>query len=208
MASRLSHNVQTTNTEFVRSSDNWFRPVNFINAPDGTLYVLDMSREIIESNNIPLDVAKYLDLRNGRDQGRIYRLAPPGFHSPKPPRLGDATTAELVATLEDPNGWWRDTAHRLIHERQDKSCVPALRALFTKSADPCARVLALWSLQGLAESSDEDIELRFPIHRPRFVSMQSVWPNHDWTLRPSFCNVFCLWATTQMRVFAFSLRSH
>src|SRR5690606_31012857 len=24
-------------TEFVRSSDNWFRPVNFINAPDGTL---------------------------------------------------------------------------------------------------------------------------------------------------------------------------
>ena len=28
-------------TEFVRSSDNWFRPVNFVNAPDGTLYVLD-----------------------------------------------------------------------------------------------------------------------------------------------------------------------
>jgi putative membrane-bound dehydrogenase-like protein len=146
------------NTEFVRSSDNWFRPVNFINAPDGTLYVLDMSREIIESNNIPLDVAKYLDLRNGRDQGRIYRIAPPGFRSPKPPRLGDASTEELVATLENPNGWWRDTAHRLIHERQDKSCVPALRALVAKSADPRAWVLALWSLQGLGALSDDDIE--------------------------------------------------
>src|SRR4029079_13260502 len=95
------------NTEFVRSSDNWCRPVNFINAPDGTLYVLDMSREIIESNNIPLDVAKYLDMKNGRNQGRIYRLAPPGFRTPKPPRLGEATTAELVANLHNPNGWWR-----------------------------------------------------------------------------------------------------
>src|SRR4051812_1449043 len=147
------------NTEFVRSPDNWFRPVNFINAPDGTLYVLDMSREIIESNNIPLDVAKYLDLKNGRNQGRIYRLAPAGFHSPKPPRLGDATTAQLVATLENPNGWWRDTAHRLIYERQDKSCVPALRSLAAKSADPRARVLALWSLEGLGDLSDEDIAL-------------------------------------------------
>ena len=27
------------NTEFVRSRDNWFRPVNFVNAPDGTLTV-------------------------------------------------------------------------------------------------------------------------------------------------------------------------
>ncbi len=154
------------NTEFVRTSDNWFRPVNFINAPDGTLYVLDMSREIIESNNIPLDVAKYLDLKNGRNQGRIYRLAPPSFRSPKPPRLGDATTAQLVAALENPNGWWRDTAHRLIHERQDKSCAPALRAVVAKSADPRARVLALWSLEGLSDLSDDVIALALTDQSP------------------------------------------
>src|SRR5262249_16226746 len=41
-------------TEFVRSSDNWFRPVNLVNAPDGTLHVLDMSREVIEAVHIPL----------------------------------------------------------------------------------------------------------------------------------------------------------
>ena len=34
-------------TEFVRSSDIWFRPVNFVNAPDGTLYCLDMNREVL-----------------------------------------------------------------------------------------------------------------------------------------------------------------
>ena len=48
-------------TEFIRSSDNWFRPVNFVNAPDGTLYVLDMSRAVIEAIHIPLDVLKHLD---------------------------------------------------------------------------------------------------------------------------------------------------
>ena len=74
-------------TEFVRSSDNWFRPVNLVNAPDGTLYVLDMSREVIEAIHIPLDVVKHLDLRRGRDQGRIYRIAPPGFRYRPPPRL-------------------------------------------------------------------------------------------------------------------------
>ena len=145
-------------TEFARSSDNWFRPVNFVNAPDGTLYVLDMSREIIESVHIPSDIAKHLDLTNGRDQGRIYRMAPSGFHSPPPPRLGAATAAELVASLENPNGWWRDTAHRLIYERQDRSCAPALRNLLNTSETPQARLLALWSLHGLEELSDSDLE--------------------------------------------------
>ncbi len=36
------------NEEIIRSSDNWFRPVNFVNAPDGSLYMLDMYRETIE----------------------------------------------------------------------------------------------------------------------------------------------------------------
>ena len=45
------------NTEFVRSRDNWFRPVNFVNAPDGCLHVLDMYRETIEHPwSIPDDI--------------------------------------------------------------------------------------------------------------------------------------------------------
>jgi putative membrane-bound dehydrogenase-like protein len=80
-------------TEFVRSSDNWFRPVNFVNAPDGTLYVLDMSREVIEAIHIPLDVVKHLNLKRGRDQGRIYRIAPPRFKYAPPPRLSQSPLA-------------------------------------------------------------------------------------------------------------------
>lgn len=144
-------------TEFVRSSDIWFRPVNFVNAPDGTLYVLDMHREVLESIHIPSDVVKYLDLTSGRDRGRIYRLAPPGFRPPAPPRLSRSSTVALVEALESPHGWWRDTAHRLLYERQDQAAIAPLRRLLADSSLPQARLLALWSLQGLNALTDDDV---------------------------------------------------
>ncbi|MEY4939848.1 MAG: hypothetical protein RIQ93_1583, partial [Verrucomicrobiota bacterium] len=108
-----------------------------------------MAREHSETINIPADVEKHLDLMSGQDRGRIYRIAPAGFRSPPPPRLSGAAGAALVAALSSPHGWWRDTAHRLIFERQDKSLVPALENLATAAASPQARVHALWSLEGL-----------------------------------------------------------
>lgn len=145
------------NTEFVRSPDHWFRPVNLINAPDGTLYVLDMSREILETIHVPSDVAKFLNFTSGRQHGRIYRLAPSGFLYSGPPRLGDATTDELVAALESPHGWWRDTAHRLLYERQDSSAISPLRQLFSSSRLPQARLHVLWSLAGLRALTVDDL---------------------------------------------------
>ena len=153
--------------EFVASTDNWFRPVNFANAPDGTLHVLDMYRETIEHPwSIPDDIKKALDLESGRDRGRIYRLTPPGFTMAKPPRLGSASVAELVAALEHPNAWWRETASRLIYERQDRSYVDPLRTLLRRrTADPptgpptasLARLHALWSLHGLGALGEDDL---------------------------------------------------
>ena len=136
-------------TDFIRSPDIWFRPVNLINAPDGTLYCCDMSREFLESIHIPLDVVKHLDLKSGRDNGRIYRIAPPDFQFPAPPHLSTASTQELIAALESPHVWWRETALRLLHERQDKSAVPLLEHLACHGKTPQARLLSLWSLEGL-----------------------------------------------------------
>jgi putative membrane-bound dehydrogenase-like protein len=145
------------NTEFARSPDPWFRPVNLVNAPDGTLYVLDMSREILESIHVPADVVKFLDLTSGRNYGRIFRLASPNFKYPGPPRLGDATTDQLVAALESPHGWWRDTANRLLYERHDSSAIDPLRQLLSKSRMPQARLNALWSLAGLGALTTDDL---------------------------------------------------
>ncbi len=156
-------------TEFVRSYDNWFRPVNLVNAPDGTLHVLDMSREVIEAVHIPLDVVKHLDLRRGRDQGRIYRIAPAAFLPSPASRLGSADTRTLVAALDSPDGWRRDTAHRLIFEHQDRSAVGPLEDLRVRGSTPAGRVLALWSLEGLGALSDGDLVLAMGDPSPRVV---------------------------------------
>lgn len=150
--------------EFIASTDNWFRPVNFINAPDGTLHLLDMYRETIEHPwSIPEDIKAHLDLRSGADRGRIWRLVPErwrdGYQPPPPPRLGHATSQELVRELESPHSWRRETAHRLIFERQDLSAVPSLRRLLASGTSPQARLHALWSLEGLEQLSSDDLLL-------------------------------------------------
>ncbi|QDU38942.1 Cytochrome c [Maioricimonas rarisocia] len=145
------------NVEFVTSTDTWFRPVNFVNGPDGYLYVLDMYRETIEHPaSIPEDIKSHLDLESGDARGRIYRLLPPGTKTASIPDVSDSTTSELVALLESPHAALRETAHRLLWERQDKAAVPALRKLLTSANRPTARLHALYSLVGLesVESSD------------------------------------------------------
>lgn len=144
-------------TEFARSSDTWFRPVNFLNAPDGTLYCLDMSREIIESIHIPNDVVKFLDLKNGRQTGRIYRFAPTGFQPNGFPDLSQHSTSQLVHDLSSPHGWVRDTAHRLLYEQQDQSAAPLLKELLISNGPAHSRLNALWSLQGLNALEKSDL---------------------------------------------------
>src|SRR5438477_4275409 len=128
------------------------------NAPDGTLYIADMYREVIEHPwSLPASIKKYLDLNSGNDRGRIYRVLPEGFRQPKLPRLSHATTAELVALLEHPNGWHRDTAARLLCERQDESAVPLLLKLRKNSRSPLGRMHALCSLDGLRALRPADL---------------------------------------------------
>ncbi|MCB1235089.1 MAG: c-type cytochrome [Verrucomicrobiae bacterium] len=146
--------------DFCASEDVWFRPVNFENAPDGCLHVLDMHREAIEHPwSIPDDIHARIDLRRGMDRGRIYRLVPPGDFTPRPaPRLADATTAELVKLLAHRNAWHRETAQRLIFERQDKTAVePLRRLLHDEYGDETARLHALRCLEGLKALTADDL---------------------------------------------------
>ncbi len=145
--------------EFLASKDTWFRPVQFANAPDGCLYIADMYREVIEHPwSLPESIKKHLDLNSGNDRGRIYRVVPDGFKQPNLPRLGRATTAELVATLDHPNGWHRDTAARLLHERQDKSAAPLLTKLLANGKTGLGRLHALAALDGWAAVSEIHLE--------------------------------------------------
>ncbi len=156
------------NTEFLTSTDNWFRPVNFVNAPDGTLYLLDMYRETIEHPfSIPEDIKSHLDLQSGDDRGRIYRLVPPGYHKHNSAKLGGLGAVELVRQLESTNAWNRETAQRLLVERSDRTAVGPLEQLAHDSKSSLGRLHALYTLDGLNALSDRTLLVAIADPEPR-----------------------------------------
>ncbi len=144
--------------EFLASTDNWFRPVNFANTPDGTLLILDMYRETIEHPfSIPEPIKMHLDLTSGHDRGRLYHLVPDGFQRRSKPALSNASTAELVSLLADRDAWWRETAQRLLIERNDPAATALLRELARSRPNALGRVHALWTLDALGTLTFEDV---------------------------------------------------
>jgi putative membrane-bound dehydrogenase-like protein len=138
--------------EFLSSTDERFRPVYLSSAPDGTLYVVDMYRGIIQQGAY---MTEYLrDQVNARKLvqptglGRIYRIVHEGVARDSTTMAG-ATPAQLLAALSHPNGWRRDTAQRLIVESGDRSFAKTLAPLATGAGDPRTRLHALWTLDGL-----------------------------------------------------------
>ncbi|MEP6918872.1 MAG: HEAT repeat domain-containing protein, partial [Acidobacteriota bacterium] len=161
-------------SEFMTSTDQLFRPVNISNAPDGTVYIADMYHGIIQElqwsgpgSYLRAKIEQY-QLDKVASHGRIWRLRYDGRPAVPAsatnmgqaaipaiapdltqPRMFSETTAQLVAHLSHPNGWWRDTAQRLLVLKQDKSVVPALQQMMRSSKDPLARFHAMWTLEGL-----------------------------------------------------------
>ncbi len=137
-------------SEFLASSDSWFRPTTLKTGPDGALWVADMYRLVIEHPEWIDDRAeKKLFLRAGHDKGRIYRVFPVGI-KPRPiPRLDKLDVAGLVAALDSPSGWQRDLAQQMLLWRADKTARPWLSDLATNAKLPQARLQALATLNGL-----------------------------------------------------------
>ncbi|MFM7606507.1 MAG: PVC-type heme-binding CxxCH protein [Prosthecobacter sp.] len=139
--------------EFAASKDTWVRVVNFANAPDGCLHICDMYREVIEHPwSIPDEIKKHIDLNNGNDRGRIYRIVPEGWQRTKGEErrgnIAGASTKKLVMLLSHPNGWHRDTAQRLLFERQDKAAVPMLEKTLSED-NTLAKLHAMNALESL-----------------------------------------------------------
>ncbi len=142
-------------SEFMRSTDPNFRPVNLVSAPDGTLYIVDMYRGIIQEGNWVKEgsylrkVVQQYQLDKNFGRGRIWRLVHDDFKPGKTPQLQNEKPSKLVKYLEHPNGWWRDTAQKLLVLSQDKSVVPTLVKIAQKNKNHLARIHAVWTLEGL-----------------------------------------------------------
>ena len=153
--------------EFIASRDAWFRPTTLKTGPDGALWIADFYRLVLEHPEwIPNDVERKLDLRAGSDRGRLYRVYPAN-KTPRPiPNLTNKTVPELVAALDSPSGWQRDTAQRLLVDRGNASAAPHLAKLLKNSQRPTTRLQALCTLEGLKQIMPEHIQLGLADRHP------------------------------------------
>lgn len=168
--------------EFIASTDFNFRPVNTYTGPDGSLYLVDMNRGIIQESQwtpkgswIRPQIER-LGLDKHIQHGRIWRLVQDGVKPGPKPHMLDQSASQLVTYLNHPNGWWRDNAQKQLIVLGDKSIVPTLKQLVagqsTESSTKLgalAKIHALWTLEGLdaihqatisAALKDEDPQVR------------------------------------------------
>ncbi len=142
-------------TEFLVSTDERFRPVNLYNGPEGALYVVDLARGLIQHRiYLTSYLRKQLESRSLLDpleRGRIYRITHAKGMRAKAPKLAKATVAELITHLGHANGWERDTAQRLLVEKNSAEAIPLLKKSATDPGDPRQRLHALWTLEGLEQ---------------------------------------------------------
>lgn len=169
--------------EFIASTDERFRPVNLSSAPDGTLYVVDMYRGIIQHRGY---ITEYLrdqivsrSLEQPTGHGRIWRVVHEGTERGPNPALKRAAPAALVQALSHPNGWWRDTAQQLLVERHDKASIEPLKQLVETAGSPRTLLHALWTLDGL-DSLDAAAVMRALRHPSRDVRTSAVRLAERW----------------------------
>jgi putative membrane-bound dehydrogenase-like protein len=171
--------------EFLATTDGWFRPVFLSHGPDGALYVVDMCRKIIEHPEWmpPGPQRTSPELTLGKDRGRIWRIVPDhAVLKRERPRLGKASTAQLVRLLAHPDVWWRTTAQRLLLERQDPEADQPLRDLVRSSAQPLARVHAAWLLEHRGKL-DPDLVVTLLLHQSPRVREHGVRLAEPWLAR-------------------------
>ena len=174
--------------EFLASTDELFRPVNLSMAPDGTLYVVDMYRGIVEHKGYFTEylrdyVVKH-KLAQFTSRGRIYRIVHETTRRDTTPLPKTTASAQLVQLLSHPNGWRRDMAQQLLVERGDKSVVPALRKLALGSGDVRARLKALWVLDAFDVIEPSDV-IPALSHSNRDVRVSALRLSERWLRTPN-----------------------
>ncbi len=142
-------------TEFIASTDYWFRPIHSRVGPDGAIYLVDFYNQIAVHNDTrgPGHGARNAAARPDRDHlfTRVYRIQHKEAKTLPPAKFDAKKPAELVKLLDHPNGWTRGTANRLLNETQPTAAVKPLTALFNSKASKFSRIHALQSLNNLGK---------------------------------------------------------
>ena len=155
--------------EFLASTDEGFRPVNLNNAPDGSIYITDMHRGIIQHK---VYMTAYLkkqiedkQLDTIYNAGRIFRVFQKDIQKEnsdlpfQQAGLDKMSNEELCNLLKNKNGWFRDRAQQILIYKNAKDVVAKLEEIASDHSNHLAQLHALWTLEGLDEL-DENVLLQ------------------------------------------------
>lgn len=166
--------------EFLTSTDERFRPVNMYNAPDGSLYVIDMYRGLFQHARFLTDhlreytVEHGLHLPAGGGQfGRIYRIVREdrdiNYDTPK---LSGKEPIETAGFLTSENGLLRDLAQQILVQRSPAEAIPELESMaLDGTAEFYTRLQALWTLEGYDQ-------VHYPSERLSTVAVKALDDTH------------------------------
>lgn len=142
----------TPREDIFTANDVWFMPVSQKVGPDGNLYLLDW----YDRYHCYQDAMRDPEGVN-RTHGRLWRLRHAGGDNGDPvepvrgpfPDLGEASDDELIDLLGSANVYHRETAQRLLQERNSDDARPRLHELVLAADTPHKqRMHALFSLVG------------------------------------------------------------
>ncbi|MCZ6674421.1 MAG: ThuA domain-containing protein [Verrucomicrobia bacterium] len=149
----------------IDSADRWFRPVYTETGPDGAVYVADWyDKQINHYGNHEGKISV--------TDGRIYRIRNAGTYKAVQLDLGKLNSRELVELLRDKRRWYRETARRLLNQRQDRSVLPHLRSWLLDEKGQTA-LEALWVIN-LLGGFDKEVRRTALNHENPFVRKWAV----------------------------------
>lgn len=167
--------------DFFTSTDPFCRPVRAVNAPDGTVWILDMSRQVIEHPEwIPTAWQERLNVRSGEKLGRIYRVYHESF-SPQPlasilSKPNELKLNELLPKLASDNGAVRELAQlvwmwsgKKAEGKASTEISKSVREMAVKQGNPAVRVSALSSLAATGGLNTEDLIAALQDRDPQVV---------------------------------------
>jgi len=139
-------------SEFLRSADEAFRPVNLHNGPDGGLYVVDMHRGIIQHKTYMTSYLRRLYIERGLDtvqgMGRILRVG-----SKLTPlrnlNLDAMTPRDWIDSLGSRNQWVRDRSQQLLILGDQRVWGEQIRRIADTHERESSRIHALYTMEGL-----------------------------------------------------------
>ncbi len=170
--------VGKSETDFIKSADPWFRPVNVKLGPDGAIYVADFYNAIIGHYEAPLGHPK-----RDKERGRIWRITYKGEQN----NTTDLTTAsleDLLTAMDADNITFRMAAADQLADRIGAPAIEPLKSLLTDDGtSPRKYVHALWLLYRLNAITEELLK-KSVAHTSSQIRLHTLRILREWKSRP------------------------